>query len=156
MEASLQVRTSEPKKMVPLETLEQVNQRTWWRYYKDLYASKIIFFHGAQIDTALTWVGTRLFSPNSCEASDACEHHVGGCCKSENSRTKKDGAFRKFGACEPKKMVTLESLGPIEIIIFNGAQTDTALTRVKKKDIETTVLWGIFVFGQHVSFRWKS
>ena len=56
-----------------------------------------------------------LWSSNSGEASGACEQHVGGCCKSENIRTKQDGASRKFGTCGPKKMVTrLKSLGPIE------------------------------------------
>ena len=56
-----------------------------------------------------------LWSLNSGEASGACEQHVGGCCKSENIRTKQDGASRKFGTCGPKKMVTrLKSLGPIE------------------------------------------
>ena len=48
-----------------------------------------------------------LWSPNSGEASCAFEQHVGVRCKSENSRTKEDGASRKFGTCEPKKMVTL-------------------------------------------------
>ena len=48
-----------------------------------------------------------LWSLNSGEASGACEQHVGGCCKSENIRTKQDGASRKFGTCGPKKIVTL-------------------------------------------------
>ena len=56
-----------------------------------------------------------LKSLNSGEASCACEQHVGGRCKSENSRTKEDGASRKFGTLGPKKMVTqLKSLGPVE------------------------------------------
>jgi hypothetical protein len=46
-----------------------------------------------------------LWSLNSGEASRACEQYKGGHYKSENRRTKKDGASRKFATWGPKNMV---------------------------------------------------
>jgi hypothetical protein len=37
-----------------------------------------------------------LWSLNSGEVSCACEEQVGGCCKSENNRSKEDDISRKF------------------------------------------------------------
>ena len=46
-------KTAEPKKIVPPESLENVDQRRWW-LHKIWAPSKIIIFHGDQIETVLT------------------------------------------------------------------------------------------------------
>ena len=99
--------------MVSLESLEHVDQRRWW-LYKVWAPSKIIIFHGAQIDTVLT--GSR---ENVMESKfrwgiwrmRTTRRRLLQVGKHQNQQ---GGASRKFGTCGPKKMVTLESLGPIE------------------------------------------
>ena len=70
---------------------------------------------GSNRDSVEPEVEITLWSLKSGEASCACEQHIGGRCKSENSRTKEDGASRKFATGGPKNMVILLYLfGPIK------------------------------------------
>ena len=86
-------KTAELKKIVPPESLEHVNQRRWW-LYKVWAPSKIIIFHGAQIDTMLIW-----------GRKNAMDKHV-----------------RFFGGRKTskwKKVVSLESLVPSQNYNFS-------------------------------------
>ena len=52
----------------------------------------------------------------------------------EDIRTKEDGASRRFGTCEPKKMMTLlKSLGPIQNCNFSWGSNRIDL---KQKELD--------------------
>ena len=88
-------------------------KRRWW-LYKVWVPSKIIIFHWLKSTQCFFWGRKNAmelkFWWGILRMRTTCRRP----CKSENSRTKEDSASRKFGTCEPKKMVTLSSLGPME------------------------------------------
>ena len=87
----------------PLQVAPHLNQRRWW-LYKVWAPSKTIIFDGAQIYTVLTWVRKNSSEPNVLVRHLAQEFHPYNMWSSVASRK----------TSEPKKMVTLESLDPIQ------------------------------------------
>ena len=88
---------------LPLHVVKHLNLRRWW-LYKAWGPSKIISFDGAQIYTVLTWVTKNPIEPNVLVRHLAQEFHP--------NNMQSSVARRKTS--EPRKMVTLWSLGPIQ------------------------------------------
>ena len=114
---------------LPLHVAKHRNQRRSW-LYKVWAPSKIVIFDGAQIYTVLSWGRKNSIEPNDLVRRLTQEFHQNNMQSSVASRK----------TSEPKKMVTLQSLGPIQKYNFWWAQIYTVLTWVRKNSIGPKVL----------------
>ena len=85
---------------LPLQVVKHQSERRWW-LCKVWAPSKIIIFDGAQIDTVLTRLRKNYIEPN------VLVRHL-----AHPNNMQASAASRK--TFEPKKMVTLQSLGPMQ------------------------------------------
>ena len=129
--------------MVSVESLEHVHQRRWW-LYKVWAPSKIIIFHGAQIDTALTWV-----------RKSAMELKFWwGIWRMRTTRRRLLQVGKHQNQTNTVPLESLEHVdqrrwwpykvwAPLKILIFHRAQIHTVLTWVRKNAMEPKFWWGI-------------